>query len=393
MEAIGPSLAELDDDLDYGDPELTGYQDRLAALRDQKGVARIRVGSTPGYALLRYADVKAAFLDHERFSKSLALRPATFPFMGPNIQGYDGEEHRIKRGLVSAAFRPRTVRSYIQPILRPLAEELVAELAPPGEADLMDTFAKKYPLRIITTLLGVPREDEAKMAAWAYAMLRMKREPEAARRANAAFTEYVEPLVEKARARPGDDLLSTIVTEEVDGQRLGDDEVNGFLRLLFPAGVDTTWLTFGTLMIAVLEHPETRQRLLESEEERGWAIEETLRWESTTGTEGRLTTEDVVVCGVRIPAGAQVFLSVPVANRDPAEFQDPDSWRLDRRPQHVAFGLGSHFCLGKYLGRAELNIGLELLLRRLPNLRMVERPPIRGATLRGPRELRLAWDA
>lgn len=385
---------ELDDDYDYSDPNLIGYQDRLGPLRDTKGVARLRLGSRSGYTLLRYADVKNAFFDNTRYSKSLALRDITFATMGPNIQGYDGEEHRIKRGLVSRAFRPRTVRECVAPLLRPIAEELVDELAPLGSTDLMASFAKRYPLRIITQMLGIPRDDEDKMADWAYAMLRTMTDPERARRANEEFTRYIMPLVEKRRADPANDLLSTIVTEEIEGQRLGDDEVYGFLRLLFPAGVDTTWLTLGSLMIAVLEHPEVHQRLIENEDDRARAIEETLRWESTTGTEGRMTTEDVVCSGVEIPAGELIWMAVPVANRDPEAFEDPDRWDIDRPyGQHVGFGLGSHFCLGAYLARAELSIALEVLLRRLPNLRMVERPPIQGTTLRGPQRLNLAWNA
>src|SRR4029077_18467574 len=109
-------------------------------------VARLRLGSITAYTLLRFADVKNAFFDNTRYSKSLALREVTFATMGPNIQGYDGEEHRIKRGLVSRAFRPRTVRECVEPLLRPIAEELVAELAPLGATDLMTTFAKRYPL-------------------------------------------------------------------------------------------------------------------------------------------------------------------------------------------------------------------------------------------------------
>jgi cytochrome P450 len=394
MTAIDRPAPKLDDDHDYNDPDLIGYQDRLRSLRDTKGVARLRLGSMTSYTLLRYADVRNAFFDRSRYSKSLALRDVTFATMGPNIQGYDGEEHLIKRGLVSRAFRPRTVRDCVEPLLRPIAEELVDELASLGAADLMAGFAKRYPLRIITQMLGIPREDEDRMADWAHAMLRTMIDPGAGRRANEEFTRYVAPLVEQRRIDPAEDLLSTIVTEEIDGQRLGDDEVFGFLRLLFPAGVDTTWLTMGTLMIAVLEHPEVHQRLLDNEEDRAHAIEETLRWESTTGTEGRTTTQDVVCSGVEIPAGELIFLAVPVANRDPEAYDDPDRWDIDRQPkQHVGFGLGSHFCLGAYLARAELCTGMEVLLRRLPNLRMLERPPIQGATLRGPRKLPLAWDA
>lgn len=391
--AAEPTSAELDDEYDYSDPETVGYQDRLKHLRDTKGVARLRLGATTGQMLLRYDDVQAAFSDHHRFSKSLALREVTFAMMGPNIQGYDGEEHRIKRGLVSRAFRPRTVKNLIEPLLRPTAEELADELYPLGSTDLMATFAKRYPLRVITQMLGIPREDEEQMAGWAHAMLRGMTNPAGARQANEDFTNYVRPLVERRRNDPADDLLSTIVTEEIEGQRLDDDEVFGFLRLLFPAGVDTVWLTLGSMMIAVLEHPELHQRLLDNEADRARAIEETLRWESATGTEGRVTTEDVVCCGVEIAAGQLIYMSPAVANRDPLAFEDPDRWDIDRPfKQHVGFGLGSHFCLGAYLARTELSIALEVLLRRLRNLRMVERPPVLGTTLRGPRHLRVTWD-
>jgi cytochrome P450 len=148
------------------------------------------------------------------------------------------------------------------------------------------------------------------------------------------------------------------------------------------------------MMIAVLEQPEVHQRLIDNEEDRAKAIEETLRWESATGTEGRVTTETVVCSGVEIPAGELIWMSPAVANRDPKVFANPDRWDLDRPfNQHVGFGLGSHFCLGAYLARAELSIALEVLLRRLPNLRMVERSYVRGTTLRGPQNLHVAWDA
>ncbi len=387
-------MQDLDDDYDYADPNLIDYQGRLAHLRDTKGVARLRLGSRAGFMLLRFNDVRNGFIDSRRFSKSLALRPATFPVIGPNLMGYDGEEHRIKRGLVAGAFLPRAIRHAIESLLRPTAEELVEEVASLGSIDLMTSFAKRFPLRVITRMLGIPHEDEDRMASWAYAMLRTLTEPDKARRANEEFTRYIVPLVERRRVDPADDLLSTIVTAEVEGQRLDDDEVYGFLRLLFPAGVDTVWLTMGSLMVAVLEHPDVHQRLLENEQDRARAVEETLRWESATGTEGRTTTEAVVCSGVEIPAGQLIWMSPAVANRDPLKFDEPDRWNIDRPAgQHVGFGLGSHVCLGAHLARAELNVGLEVLLRRLPNLRMIERPPICGTTLRGPQQLKLAWSS
>jgi cytochrome P450 len=385
---------DVDDDTDFNDPNITGYATRLAPLREERGVARLRFGDTAGWVLLRYADVSTAFREDTRFSKGAALKPITFPMMGPNIQGYDGHEHTVHRSLVSPAFRRTMIPRYIEPLLKPLADGLADGIAPLGEADLMATFAKKYPMRVITQLLGIPREDEEKMATWAKAMLNSIVDPDGTERANAEFTEYVAPLVEERRAHPGDDLVSAIVNEEVEGERLDDAHVFGFLRLLFPAGVDTTWLTLGTLMTAVLQQPEIHPRLLTDEEERYWAIEETVRWEGTTGTEPRLTMEDVVLCGREIPAGELLRLAVPSANHDPRVFTDPDAWDLERRPtNHLAFGLGRHFCLGAFLARGEMSVALEVLLRRLPKLRLVEVPEIYGVVLRGPRSVHMTWDA
>lgn len=387
-------VGDVDDDVDYGSDQLAEFQTRLAPLRAEKGVVRLRYGSGTRYALLRHADVANALKDETRFSKSAVFRPMSFPFLGPNITGYDGHEHAVKRALVAPAFRRATIPHYVQPIIRPIAEELAAELAPLGEADLMSTFAKKYPMRIICRLLGVPRDDEEKMASWALAMLHFAYHPDEARKAIGEFTEYVGPLIEERRAHPRDDLLSALVTEEVDGQRLDDEEVLSFLRLLFPAGVDTTWQGTTNLMYAVLKHPEVHQRLLDDEEERAAAVEEMLRWEPPVSGDMRMTLQDVVVSGVEIPAGEEVRLAISVANRDPDVFPDPDRWDLDRRPkQHITFGLGRHFCLGAHLARVELQVALDVLLRRLPNLRLLEEPRITGTGIRGPKVLRVGWDA
>ncbi len=275
------------------------------------------------------------------------------------------------------------------------------EFADLGTVDLMDAFATKYPMRITNRLLGIPPDDEEKMTSWAVAMLDIMGEAEAimgdaeaALRAYAEFSEYVTPLLEERRAHPGDDLVSTLVTEEVEGEHLSEEEVVSFLRLLFPAGVDTTWLSFGSLMYGVLQNPEVHERLLADESERAWAVEETLRWEASVGTEPRVTLQDVVMPGVEIPARQMVRLFLPVANRDPCVFPDPDRWDLDRRPtNHIAFGRGRHLCLGASLARGEMTVALEVLLRRLPNLRLVEEPRITGVILRGPRALRVEWDA
>jgi cytochrome P450 len=385
--------APVDDDVDYDTEYIPDFHARLGSLRDEKGVVRLQFSASTGIVVLRHADAYEMLSDESRFSKSEAFRPLTFPFMGPNIQGYDGHEHTVKRALVSPAFRRIVIPTYVEPIFRPIAEELVTEFESLGTVDLMDAFAKKYPMRITNRLLGIPPDDEQQMAAWAIAMLDILGDPEGSLRANAQFAEYVKPLLEERRAHPGEDILSSLVTEEVEGQRLNEDEVLGFLRLLFPAGVDTTWLTLGSMMYAVMQHPELYERLLADETERSWAVEETLRWEAAVGIEPRLTLQDVTLSGVDIPAGELVRMCLPAANRDPLVFPHPDGWELDRRPtNHIAFGRGRHLCLGANLARGELATALEVLLRRLPNLRLLEEPRITGTVLRGPRSMRVAWD-
>lgn len=377
----------------YGGQEIPDLHERLAELRERRGVACLRMGDEGVYTLLRYRDVEWAVRDEQRFSKAEAFRPLTFPIMGPNIQGYDGDEHRKKRALVSRAFRRSAIPGYVETILRPTAEALVDSFARRGECDLMAEFAKPYPLRITNRLLGIPPDDEERMTRWAVALIGLDVGPHTFR-ARQEFGDYVMPLIDERRRRPGGDLLSTLVSEEVDGERLSDEEVLGFLRLLFPAGVDTTWLAMGSLLTAVLSHPECHERLLASEEERAWAVEETLRWESPVGLEPRMTLAEVEVSGVRIPARTGVRLSLPAANRDPQEFPEPWRWDLERRPRtHLAFGLGRHFCLGAFLARAELAVGLEVILRRLRNPRLGEIPRMLGSVLRGPAQVRVRFDS
>lgn len=383
---------ELDDDIDYDVDDRPDILDRLGRLRDTKGVARIRRGKEAKYVLLRYADIREALLNEEVFSKSRAFRPLTFPFTGPNIQGLDGSEHRRQRALVMPAFVKKQIPAYVEPLFRPIAEALVDEFNHLGKADLVEHFARRYPLRITNELLGIPSEDEDWMEKCAVGMLAFP-DIEQVVRATNEFTQFVEPIIEKRRANPGNDLISTLLTTEIDGEHLDHEWIVSFLRLLFPAGVDTIWLTLASMMMAVAEQPEIHDRLRANAEDRKWAVEESLRWSSAVAAEPRVTLQDVEVCGVRIPAGELVQLILPVGNRDPLMFENPDQWDIDRRPsEHLAFGLGPHLCLGAFLARGELMTALEVLLERLPGLRLAEPAALTGALFCGPRKVVVSWE-
>jgi cytochrome P450 len=390
---VDPDLADVDFAIVPASPvHIPDYHERLARVRADRAVARANFGGEVAVFLVRYHDVVAALKDEQTWSKAEAFRPLTFPIMGPNMQGYDDDRHTRNRALVSPAFRRSFVSSYVDPILRPSAERLIDRFADRGEADLVHDFTSRYPLTITAQLLGLPEDDEHQLKQWAQALIGFP-VTDYTWQAKAEFADYALPLMEERRARPGDDMISRLVHEELDGERLTDEEILGFLRLLFPAGVDTTWLALGSLVIAVLSHPDADQRVRRDAEARAWAVEETLRWESVIGAEPRLTLRDVTIDGDTIPEGTLVRLCLPSANRDEREFPDPDTWDLDRRPRHhVAFGLGRHFCLGAFLARAELATGVQVLLERLPGLRLDGEPAIRGAVLRGPASLCVGWD-
>lgn len=395
-----PGIEPLFDDVAFGHPYPMGieephYHARLREIRETVGVAPgwFIKGLGKAWVITRYEDVKAAFLDTETFQPRATQEITTFPFTGEQMLGFSGRKHTDFRRVVFPAFKKTTVPGYEDALLRPQAESLVDEMFDDGETDLMETFAKRYPLAIIKDIMGLPVDEWDRLAGWARDII-LGGDYEVRAAGAAAFRTYVLPLLEERRKSPGDDVLSRLLSGRVDGRALTDEEVISFMLLLFPAGVDTTWLTLGSMMAAVLSTPGAAERLRTSPEERVWAVEESLRWEPPTPGIPRVTVRDTELCGVKIPAGSMTLLNLAAANRERGRFgdTDPDVWSLDRRPQgHIAFGIGEHFCLGVHLARAELRIALEVLLDRLPNLRLLEEPVFIGAAIRGPRRLRLAW--
>src|SRR5947209_16637281 len=205
-------------------------------------------------------------------------------------------------------------------------------------------------------------------------MLDIQQEQDAAVRASHEFMAFVDPILQQRRDDPGDDLLSTLATTEVDGERLTDEEIFNFLKLLFPAGADTTYLGLGSTLWHLLNNPaELEHVLADPAEECRWAAEEAIRLDPPTAWIPRINPADVTWQGIEIPAGAPMMLGVMAANRDPAAFDDPDVFRVARRPNLVStFGFGAHFCLGAHLARTELDVALRVILERLPNLRLAD---------------------
>jgi cytochrome P450 len=250
---------------------------------------------------------------------------------------------------------------------------------------------------VICGIAGVPLEDSAQFAQWAEEINSGPLAPERGHRASSAMVEYLRPLVEARRAESTGDFLSDLVHSEVDGERLSDDKIYGFLRLLLPAGGETTFRVMGNALLALLMHPAELEKVYVDRDLVAEVIEETLRWETSVTMVSRVATVDTDVAGCPIASGSPVGVLTGSANRDETRWDDADEWKLGRPVQHhLAFGTGPHQCLGMHLARLELRVGLNEILDRLPNLRLdsdgVDSAVIEGYAFRGPRALPVTFD-
>jgi cytochrome P450 len=385
---------DLDDPVDVILDDVPDVAAKLHEMRARKPALWARGFGRPALLLLSHELVSAAFRDEETFPSAEFYANTVTDVLGRNLQCMQGDEHRINRALVSPAFRARLMPSLVPPLLEPIAHELIDRFAESGSADLVADFTSRYPFIVITRLLGLPRHSEDDIKRWALRMLDIQNRYHDAVQCAREFMEFVQPILEQRRVDPGDDLISTLATTEVEGHRLSDDEIFNFLRLLFPAGADTTYLGLGSTLHALLTHPDQMGLVREDPAEQcRWAGEEGIRLNPPTAWIPRVNPRDVVWHDIPIPAGAPMFLGVMAANRDPAVYPDPDHFDITRRPATVmTFGFGLHFCLGAALARAEIDVALRVILERLPNLELVDDGDVRITgtihhLLRGPNRL------
>jgi len=345
--------------------------------------------------VLRHADVEAVLRDSETFSSEINHRTMG-PYMGRIMLGMDGHRHTQYRNLVSRAFRVAVLQRWERELVRPILEELVEGIAPLGRAELVRDLTSQYPVRVIAGIVGVPNRDHARFQAWAQEIAMGPADPERGVAASRAMREYLAPIVEERRRDPCDDLISDLVHAEIDGERLDDEDIMGFLRLLMPAGAETTFRLMGNCLVALLTRPEVLARVRRDPSLVLRAVEETLRWETSITMVNRVATRDARVGGCPVAAGASLLLLTGSANRDDARWDRPDEWDLDRPDQsHLAFGWGRHLCLGMHLARLELRVGIATLLERLPGLRLdpaAPPPRIVGTAFRGPERLDVLFD-
>ena len=365
------------------------------------------VPATDSWWLTRYADVLLALHD-QRFGKepvepggrqvSPIATPGTTDLPLPMLFRNPPDHTRL-RSLVNRAFTPRVVEE-LRPHIQEIANHLLDQVAGQGSMDLMSDFAVPLPAVVIAELLGVPASDRERFKTWSTDLvMALDATQPAERRAAAAtsgqaLTEYFAALIEQRRAAPQDDLVSSLIRVEEQGDRLSRGELLSMCTLLLVAGHETTTNLIGSGTLALLQHPDQLARLRQQPELLPSAVEELLRYTSPVQRVGRIAREPLTIEGTTIPAGALVTPVLGAANHDPAVFQDPERLDLGRTDnRHLAFGRGIHFCLGAPLARLEGQIAFATLLARLPNLTFAGTAPAWSAntSLRGLTTLPLKW--
>jgi cytochrome P450 len=334
------------------------------------------------WMLFDYESAKRAMDDHATFGSrvvpSTGAAPEWLVFLDP-------PRHSRLRGLVSRAFAPRSIAA-LEPSIRAMSADLLAALGDRTEFDLVQEYATPLPVMVIAELMGIPVHDRVRFERWSHAIVNLSYSitgGEAAQRAISEYrairvemSEYVARLVAERRAHPADDLLSRIAHAEVDGERLGDDDILGFFQLLLSAATETTTNLIANAMLCFLDHPEQLARLRADRSLLPSAIEEIVRFRSPGQIMFRQTLCDATVHDRTIPHDSFVLVMVGSANRDPRRFSDPDRFDIGRDPNpHIAFGHGIHACLGAALARLEARVALGDLLDRFHAVELASTEP------------------
>jgi cytochrome P450 len=336
------------------------------------------------WMIFDFDGVKRVLVDHDVFSSDLSFVPGQGN-PGEWFIFFDPPRHTKLRALLSKAFTPRVVAN-LEPRIRELTRQLLDQSIEHGEMDLAVDFAVPLPMRVIAEMLGVPAEDWPRYKRWSDVILKIantfSRDEEAARTIDdfravtAEMKLFLPDLIAKRRAEHQEDLLTRLVEAEVDGERLTQQEILGFVQLLLVGGQETTANLINNAILCLLDNQDQLARLRQSPELLPSAIEEVLRFRSPLQWMPRATRRDVELHGRLIPAGKLVLPMIGSANRDPKQFRDAGRFDMTRNPNpHLAFGSGIHACLGAPLARLEARIALADFLERVKGFELATDEP------------------
>ncbi|MCP3804307.1 cytochrome P450 [Allokutzneria sp. A3M-2-11 16] len=357
----------------------------LARMRAEAPVVRLfdPHQEAPEWMVTRYDDVVELLRDN-RFSKDkrklpdkakdMYFRVSELDALDKHMLFSDPPEHTRLRSLVAKAFTPRRIRD-LRPMIVESARRLLEPVRSRGEADVLEVFAFALPITVLAELMGVPVEDQDRFQGWTKT-LAAPPDFDSLRRMAVEFHDYLVAFVDRRRREPTDDLTSALIEAEESGDTLDVVELISMLFLLIAAGYETTGNLIGNAVWALLSHPDQLERLRGTPALLESAVEEVLRFAPPVkNTIGAYPLSDVEFGGQVIPAGEKVVASLLSANHDPSRFADPGRFDITRAAdKHLAFGLGSHFCLGAQLARLEAAVAIEALLREFPKLALADEP-------------------
>jgi cytochrome P450 len=366
----------------------------FAMMRASMPVMRVEFMNRIAYSVSKYDDCLAVLKDADTYSSRSNAEVGKV--MGRTLIEMDGKEHTRHRMLVQPVFVPKTLDA-LEPMLRTLVHEILDRFPSRGSADLVGDFTEQFPIQVMAHLTGIPREDHPQFQRWALDIIGFPKDLQKGLAAAEALRQYLLPIIAERRVHPADDVISRLVTGTVDGEGLTDDEVVNFLRLLIPAGAETTFKLLGNMFVALLSDRERRYERVRADRSLiQWALEETLRWETSVLMVSRQTTRPVEIRGVALPEAMNVSVLIASANRDEDHYERPDEFDLDRRADdHLSFAFGRHHCLGYHLARMEVRVALDTILDRLPKLRLdpdAPPPQILGLAFRAPKRVHVRAD-
>lgn len=345
--------------------------------------------------VFRYSDVKRVLSDYSYFSSAEGRGGTDENPIGASLISSDPPRHTKLRSLVSRAFTPKRVEE-LAPRIREIAEELVSEFKKNGKFDLVKDYSGQLPVIVIAELLGIPPEDRNKFKKWSDQLVSGARddfsdeggeysEPQI------AMGMYFNDIIEKKRKAPGDDLISSLIAAEVDGEKLSQFDLLGFSVLLLVAGNETTTNLITNAILTLDRNPEVYDLMIARRDLIPSMTEEVLRFRSPVQSMFRTCSKDTEIGGQKMRKGQPVIAWIGSANHDPSEFPDPERFDPKRAPnRHIAFGEGIHFCLGAPLARLEAKIALDVLFESLGKLtvdRKTELEPVGGIIVYGVRSL------